>query len=379
MTLQDSVKKSWEKAFSEPSARGGATYLYTVLCQIYGGARAVTESLKNEITLFSKLGLSMFHGENASLANIHYPENVIRHLYDREALTPEMENEIITGFILCPNPMIKRFFTAKEEAKLQADIDAKVGDYVLSRTRTQDELYEALKSLFASGEEIYKTLIQTRQWVSASGKSLVMKAAAIGSENRLVGIICFNCGGNHPLFKCPEPKDQSKIDAAKKKYFAEKEKKSEARKSGIPERGVSGTTSGKKDWRVNPNDSAKVQFKCCHKDCSPNGKGRWGNHSTKCHTAAKEKGGSFSMLDERPQHAGSKKQKEINANAAGTSSSGGTRSNSKPSKADFEAYNKKRSDLEKVISQHGEDSEVGRSAFNNLQKLNAEFQETNFQ
>jgi hypothetical protein len=85
------------------------------------------------------------------------------------------------------------------------------------------------------------------------------------------------------------------------------------------------------------------------------------------------------MLDERPQHAGSKKQKEINANAAGTSSSGGTRSNSKPSKADFEAYNKKRSDLEKVISQHGEDSEVGRSAFNNLQKLNAEFQETNFQ
>lgn len=379
MALQDSVKKSWEKAFSEPSARGGATYLYTVLCHIYGGARAVTESLKNEITLFSKLGLSMFQGENASLANIHFTENVIRHLYDREALTPEMENEVITGFTLCPNPLMKRLFTAKEEAKLQADIEAKVGDYVLSRTRTQDELYDALKSLFASGEEIYKTLIQNRQWVSASGKSLVMKAAAIGSENRLVGIICFNCGGNHPLFKCPEPKDQSKIDAAKKKYLEEKAKKSEARKSGIPERGVSGTTSGKKDWRVNPNDSAKVQFKCCHKDCSSNGKGRWGNHSTKYHTAAKEKGGSFSMLDERPQHAGSKKQKEINANAAGTSSSGGSRSNSKPSKADFEAYNKKRSDLEKVISQHGEDSEVGRSAFNNLQKLNAEFQETNFQ
>ena len=101
-------------------------------------------------------------------------------------------------------------------------------------------------------------------------------------------------------------------------------------KSTIPERGVSGETSG--------GEASCETGRDCH------------------------------------QKEGCQEQKELHAEAAGTPSPSGT----KLSKSAFEDYSKKRSDLEKVLYQHGADSQVGQSAFNNLQKLNSEF-EKNFQ
>lgn len=79
--------------------------------------------------------------------------------------------------------------------------------------------------------------------------------------------------------------------------------------------------------------------------------------------------GSDCHQKEKSSHDGCQEQKELHAEAVGTPSPSGT----KLSKSAFEDYSKKRNDLEKVLHQHGADSQVGQSAFNYLQKLNSEF------
>jgi len=317
-SLKEGVKKDWEKHFSA-AERGGVTYLYAVLCHVYGGNRAVTESLRNEVQVqFKSHGLGLFTGENAIDANNHFRDNVLNHLYARRALLPEMLNDILHGMILCSNPQLKAFFVKIQNDKQFEDIANGTGDYVMNSSIavSQEEIYQTALTYFAHAESVYSGLAKNGEWTSASGKSLMMKAAAVGGEGRLIGIVCFNCGGPHRLSDCPEPKDRARIADAQAKYRIEQAAKRRGGgdprstpKSGIPERDVTGETSdGKKDWRAR---KSRVQFRCCHKDCGGS-QGKWGNHTTLFHEAAVRRGDDFSMLIAKPNSLHTAGQREPN-------------------------------------------------------------------
>jgi len=218
-SLKEGVKKDWEKHFST-AERGGVTYLYAVLCHVYGGNRAVTESLRNEVQVyFKRHGLGMFTGENAIDAIDHFKDNILNHLYAQRALLLEMLNDILHGMILCSNPQLKAFFVKIQNDKQFQDIADGTGDYVLNSSiaLSQEEIYQTALTYFAHAEAVYRGLAWNGEWTTAAGQSLTMKAAAVDGKGRLIGIICWNCGEPHHVKDCPKPKDYARIADAMEK------------------------------------------------------------------------------------------------------------------------------------------------------------------
>ncbi len=68
-----------------------------------------------------------------------------------------------------------------------------------------------IKELCAKAKRLYTSLNLSKQWVNPHGGS----ARFSGKPAQLA---CWNCGGNHHLKDCKEPKNQGRIDDAKKKW-----------------------------------------------------------------------------------------------------------------------------------------------------------------
>jgi hypothetical protein len=66
-------------------------------------------------------------------------------------------------------------------------------------------------------------------FIAAFNAALVTTNLKSGNPNQRLKTLCFNCGGAHPLSACTEARDETRITANKKKFWA---KVKEARSGG---------------------------------------------------------------------------------------------------------------------------------------------------
>jgi len=71
----------------------------------------------------------------------------------------------------------------------------------------------------------YKRLQSTNQWPTSTSPSSSRRRRALAADSqkgssgpRTYKVVCWNCGKDHTLKDCPHPKDQTKIDAARKAF-----------------------------------------------------------------------------------------------------------------------------------------------------------------
>ncbi len=208
--LKDEIKDSFESL--EPFEKGGATYLYLIMAHMFQMTTNVVTALKSVVTWFSRNGIAKIKGENVFLAGKQLTA-VVKSLARVDALLDEAVGEVMDG--LSKGSASK--FT--EVFKLESALYYSVKTSTTSTGGSQTVLDHILHSL-SKATSLYNSLSTGKNWYIPSG----------WVNN------CWNCNGDHGVNKCKLPKDQSWIEANKKKWEEEKKKKSGS---------VSGSSGGK--------------------------------------------------------------------------------------------------------------------------------------
>ena len=143
--------------------------------------------------------------------------------------------------------------------------------------------------------DTYHALCTSNEWHISRGRATLAQQPKTGS-----GPICWNCGGPHAVKDCPKPRDEAKIEAARKKWRADKNERNSG--SGTDANKPSSDAGERRKW-----GSVQLFGNVPHFHCNrttPNGRlcGWNTTHSTKYHKMAMAQGASFDLAKVSPNH-----------------------------------------------------------------------------
>lgn len=288
VTLQQSIATQYDGL---PDAmKGGVTYFYLVLKNLFFLSRDTVSALKKFLQLFRDKGLRRYKGENVVAAQKEI-DAVCTRLDEVGELPRETTLDVLEGFCLCSVPQFADTFkwllqAARAEGMLDNDKD---GDPLRSSNTLRSVL-----TITGKAVEEYHALCTASVWHPGRGQRANLAQQGVPT--------CWNCGETaHTVKDCPKPKDRAKIEAGKKKW-------QEARASS---RGSGGKSGERKKWGSTPGGSSSLaaQIKSFqgvpHAYCTkklPDGTicGWNSSHSTKYHAMSQRDG--FDLAAISPQH-----------------------------------------------------------------------------
>jgi len=108
----------------------------------------------------------------------------------------------------------------------------------IRRLENNPRVNPTVEAILGTAIELYTEMITDGTWLGAGSKAKesIFQATKIdatqGSKATTTTLKCWNCGGNHNLKACKLPKNQAKIDAAKKKFMEWKKKNGKGKGTG---------------------------------------------------------------------------------------------------------------------------------------------------
>lgn len=294
--------------------KGGVTYLYLQLRIMFHMSRDTITALKKYLKLFEEKGLRRIRGENVVVAEKEI-NAVCTRLNEVGALPEETVVDVLEGLTNCSVPDFTKLF----DFLLQA---ARVNALDLDEANKGDTLAQ-VKQIMAKAVDAYHALCTAGKWHV--------------NHKRVSVVVCWNCGEEgHRCEKCPKPKNQANIEAAKKKWQS-------STGSGGGGGGTSGGGGGKpphqqqrKKWGHPdaPKDGAGIRWFdktpkawCGKKDSNGKVCGWNHDHSTQYHGQKMANPSTFVLADVSPQHPLVLAQRSQAGGGGGTPSktSGGSR------------------------------------------------------
>lgn len=237
--LRTAVEKKYEKLL--PNQRGGVTYLFYTLTEMFSMSREVKEAMIVFLDLFKRKGIARYSGENVLVAS----EEVIgvcKRLDAAKGLLEEHVIDVLTGLSICSNSRFKKMF---EHLKQSADLGNMA---VLDTIKVEDPPLIKIQCILDKAVDTYDKLCVAQTWIRITkGNPRALSAAAAGESST----DCWNCGGSgHMAGECPKPKDPATYNRNRKAFRDALQKKRDARSGngGGKEKSKSGADYQRKLW-----------------------------------------------------------------------------------------------------------------------------------
>ena len=200
--LQVKVNEKFDKLDSDE--KGGVTYFSLMMSIIMDMTDEVAQQAKEIINTFS---LRKIPGENVS----HAKQRImaVASILDQAGmLTEDHYDAVMKGLTECSLPAFVRMFQTLKSLKAQDIYDTHAA--IQSKT-----ILQKIEHLFEMGEREYSKLCHSNGWPAKDNTASSFNASGGGA-----GGSCWNCGGSgHLLPECSQDKDQTRIDANRKKFF----------------------------------------------------------------------------------------------------------------------------------------------------------------
>ena len=280
----------------EDSQKGGVTLLLCLLKTLFATPQSKIDTLRAELVKFGKEGYKKTSGENVVLKNKQV-RNIVTILEQCGAANPDIITTVLKGLNQCSVKTFSENFGSLYREKLREK--AAVNRSLRQASQMDpNNIFSTIRDMLTQADNLYESLCIDGEWVNSAGKDV--RAFTVAPAVRVV--ICWNCGKQHHLKDCKEPKNAQRIAAEKEKYEAAKEKEKggskndknsdkKVPKSEIPSRDSSGNV---KEPKFNPS-TRKFEVHC--RVCA-----KYTNHSARFHRLAEKKGAAFNLADESPQH-----------------------------------------------------------------------------
>lgn len=169
------------------------------------------EAAKYLISVVKNLKITNYDGENVDKV-----VSLIRGAYNRltnlrsntkQSLLPDDFPEMILKVFQTSSVMEFNTLFAHEKRELD-----------LQELRTGEKKYPKVSDILSFATTRYRALYATGEWNGVKTKANETSfTAGLTAATTTKG--CFNCGGNHALQNCPQPKDESRISANKKQFW----------------------------------------------------------------------------------------------------------------------------------------------------------------
>jgi len=270
-SLRSAVAKKYDRF--PPDQKGGVSYLYLTLCEMFHMSREVKDAMIKFLEIFKKNGVSRHSGENVFVVEEELI-GVTKRLNAVGALTDDHVLEVLTGLSICTN---KRFRDTFDLLKKQYDLDPS-NLSVLKEIPVDATPMEQIDGILRKAVDMYDKLCLGGLW----------NATTKGGPRALNSIVeavdsCWNCNAKgHKSKECTKPKNKALFE---KNYKAFKEaKRNNGRnggQNGGNESGGANTTDyNRKKWDDNHMTMVEGKLYVNCKQCGLNT-----THSTKLHKA----------------------------------------------------------------------------------------------
>ena len=181
--------------------RGGVIYLWYLLNTLFSMNRDVKKACVDTLENWSKTGATAYVGEN-----FYDCEKDIIAICTRldacDSLEDDMVIQVYKGCGITSHAGMKKLM---EQLAVHAEFDK---FDLLEGVNSASTNLDKCKGIFKKATEFYDVQCKLKHWnVSSKG----------GGKDRVANS-CFNCGGDHGLHKCQEPKDDAKIKENKAAY-----------------------------------------------------------------------------------------------------------------------------------------------------------------
>ena len=262
--------------------KGGVTYLYLQLRIMFHMSRDTITALKKYLKLFEEKGLRRIRGENVVVAEKEIVA-VCTRLKEVNALPDETVVDVLEGLTNCSVPDFTKLF----DFLLQA---ARVNALELDEANKGDTLAQ-VKEIMSKAVDAYHALCTAGKWHV--------------NHKRVSLIVCWNCGEEgHRCDDCTKPKNQSNIEAAKKKW-------QNSKGSGGGSGGGKAPQQQRKKWGHSeaPKDASGIRWFgrtpkawCGKKDANGRVCGWNDDHSSQYHGLKMNNPSTFVLADVSPKH-----------------------------------------------------------------------------
>jgi hypothetical protein len=222
--LQNNTEESlWNKCYEryeefEPMQQGGPLMAFLILKLIQDSSEKALEHLKAQL---ETLKISSIPGEDVEVAVslIKATHRVLKCASSKtKSYVPSDFSR--TVFIVFQTTSVHEFnlLFKDEQRRIQ-----RVADMEGARP-----VWPAVSMVLNLATNSYRRMKASGEWLKPSKKTAFTgEVPHSGDKKKTYVIVCWNCGGQHLLKECPKPKDESRIQAARKKF---KEKLSELKK-----------------------------------------------------------------------------------------------------------------------------------------------------
>lgn len=205
-----------------PAERGGPLFFKIMMDKLQNNSEDAATYL---ISVVKNLKITDYDGENVNtvVGLIRGAHNRLLNLKSKtqKSLLPEdFAETLLQIFQTSSVPEFNMLF-AHEKAELE-----------LTELRTGEKKYPQVSDILSFATAKYSKLYATGAWtgvqskVNETGFIAAFNAALLttnmkgGNPNQRLQTLCFNCGGAHPLNACKEARDETRIAANKKQFWA---------------------------------------------------------------------------------------------------------------------------------------------------------------
>jgi hypothetical protein len=205
----DSLRSAVDKKYTKlPSnQKGGVTYLFLTLCEMFMMSREVKEAMTKFLDIFKRNGISRYTGENVLVASEEII-GVCKRLDAVNALQEEHVLDILAGLSICTNARFRGMFQLLKQS-------AELGNLsILPDMPFDPSPMECIEVIMEKAIAKYDKECTAQTWnkTTRGGPS---------TNNAIVEMVnaCWNCGDHsHGVSKCPKPKNQATIEKNKKAF-----------------------------------------------------------------------------------------------------------------------------------------------------------------
>ena len=227
--LQNNTDESlWNKCYEryeefEPMQQGGPLMAFLILKLIQDSSEKALEHLKAQL---ETLKISSIPGEDVEVAVslIKATHRVLKCASSKtKSYVPSDFSR--TVFVVFQTTSVHEFnlLFKDEQRRIQkaADMDG------------ARPVWPAVSKILNLATNSYRRMKASGEWLKPSKKTAFTgEVPQTSDKKKTYVIICWNCGGQHLLKECPKPKDENRIQAARKKFRAKLNERRKGRSSG---------------------------------------------------------------------------------------------------------------------------------------------------
>jgi hypothetical protein len=185
--------------------RGGVTYLYLTLMEMFQMSREVKDAMLGFLSLFKRKGIARYTGENVLLASEEVL-GVCKRLAAARSLLDEHVIDVLTGLSICGNARFREMFQHLKQCADLGNLD------FLGTISVSDTPLAKIEAILEKAVDTYDKLCVAQVWLRVDKRNVKALTASAGSS-------CWNCGDpKHRADKCPAPRDTATFEKNRKAF-----------------------------------------------------------------------------------------------------------------------------------------------------------------